>query len=178
MKGASASRLREAKAKRGSGNFVPLPFDVLRSPRFAALSAHAIKLLLDLLAQYNLRNNGDFTAAWSVMKQRGWKSRDTLDRARAELERTEFVIRSRQGGRRLCNLYAVTFFGIDYCQGKLDVRPTGSPPGNWHERGRHLPPLPPRARISTAGVLAAARHDTAGVSKHPPRQQIDTADVS
>jgi hypothetical protein len=134
--------LRQAKEKRGGGMYVPLPFDVLRSPALPALSAHAVKLLLDLLAQYNLRNNGDLTAAWTVMSKRGWKSRDTLFKAVTELESHGWIIKTRQGGRKRCNLYAVTFFAIDECGGKLDMAATTTPPGTWHQKGKYLPAIP------------------------------------
>jgi hypothetical protein len=40
-----------------------LPLAVIEQPRFRALEHKAVKLLLDLFAQFNGRNNGDFTAA-------------------------------------------------------------------------------------------------------------------
>lgn len=130
-----------AKAKRGGGNYIPLPYDVLRSPAFAALPAHAIKLLCDFLAQYNGKNNGDFQAVFSLMQKRGWASRDTLAKAIKALEEAGWIIRSRQGHRKQCTLYAVTFYAVDECGGKLDVKATASPLGNWHQNGKYLPPL-------------------------------------
>lgn len=137
------SRFKDAQAKRERGGFVALPFMVLRSPAFAALSAHAVKLLLDLLAQYNGNNNGDLCAAWKLMQVRGWKSRDTLNKARRELEEKRFLDRTRQGGRKVATLFAVTFYAIDDCDGKLDVRPASTPSGAWHQNGKLLPALPP-----------------------------------
>jgi hypothetical protein len=146
--------------------YVPLPFDVLRSPALTVLSAHALKLLLDLLAQYNLRNNGDLTAAWTVMSRRGWKSRDTLFRAVTELESRGWIARTRQGGRKRCNLYAVTFFGIDECSGKLDVAATSTPLGTWHHEGKYLPPIPgvvSRKFTNTQAVSSTTAYDTTAV---------------
>src|ERR1700680_1474701 len=45
-------RVRNAKEKRPAGGFVPLPYVVIRSEQFARLSSHAVKLLVDLLAEY------------------------------------------------------------------------------------------------------------------------------
>jgi len=88
-------------------------------------------LLLDFSAQFTGNNNGDLTAAWTVMQLRGWTSRDQLFKAQRELEETGFILRTRQGGRHLCNLFAITFYAIDDCDGKLEVEATRAPPGDW-----------------------------------------------
>lgn len=138
-----------AKARRGGGGYIPLPLDVIRSPAFSALPAYAVKLLFDLLAGYSGKNNGDFSAAWSLMQKRGWASRDTLAKATKALETTGWIIRSRQGHRKQTTLYAVTFYAVDECGGKLDIKATASPLGNWHQGGKFLPPLPtPKNAIS------------------------------
>jgi hypothetical protein len=107
-----------------------LPNIVIRSRQFADLSAHATKLLVDLLAQYNGSNNGDLCATWSVMQERAWKSRDTLAKALKELLDTGFVTQTRQGGRHAPSLYAVTFYALD-ANSKLDVGPDSYPRGAW-----------------------------------------------
>lgn len=135
------NRFKEAKAKREGGGFVPLPFVVLRSHNFTLLSAYAVKLLNDLLAQYRGNNNGDLCAAWTVMHPRGWKSKDTLNKALKELLAGNWVEVTRQGGRNKATLYALTFYAIDDCKGKLDVNATGSPNGAWR-KNEPLPPLP------------------------------------
>lgn len=134
-------RWKEASAKRERGGFVPLPFAVIRSRSFAGLSAHAVKLLCDLLAQYRGDNNGDLCMAWKTMQERGWRSRDTLEKARRELIDRGWIVLSRQGGRHQASLYAVTFFATDHCGGKLDIDATGSPTGNW-KKDEPLPALP------------------------------------
>jgi hypothetical protein len=135
------NRFKGAQARREGGGFVPLPFVVIRSYAFVRLSAHAVKLLTDLLAQYKGDNNGDLCGAWTVMQGRGWKSKDTLNKALKELLAGGWLEVTRQGGRNKANLYAVTFYAIDDCKGKLDVRATGSPPGTW-KKNEPLPPLP------------------------------------
>jgi hypothetical protein len=115
------NRFKDAQAKRESGGYVPLSFVVIRSQCFARLSAHAVKLLNDLLAQYKGDNNGDLCAAWTLMQPRGWKSKDTLNKALKELLAGDWLEVTRQGGRHKATLYAVTFYAIDECKGKLDV---------------------------------------------------------
>ena len=136
---AKKNRFKDAQAKREAGGFVPMPYVVLRSQGYAALSAHAVKLLNDLLAQYKGDNNGDLCATWTFMKQRGWKSKDTLNKALKELIACEWLEVSRQGGRNKATLYSVTFYAIDDCNGKLDVKPTGRPISSWRKNEPALP---------------------------------------
>jgi hypothetical protein len=75
------------------------------------------------------------------MQPRGWKSKDTLNKALKELLAGDWLEVTRQGGRHKATLYAVTFYSIDECKGKLDVRATGSPRGTW-KKNEPLPPLP------------------------------------
>lgn len=138
------------KDKRESGGFVPLPYCVLRSNSYARLSAYAVKLLNDLLAQYNGHNNGDLCATWSLMERRGWRSRSTLCKALAELKRRQWVEVTRQGGRHRATLLAVTFYSIDNCRGKLDVDSTLTPRGLW--RNHEPPPALKIRRPYTPGV--------------------------
>lgn len=121
----------KTKGRRESGSFVALPHAVIGSDEWAALSAQAVKLLLDLYSQYKGKNNGDLTLAWSIMKPRGWKSKETLYRARDELMEAGWIICARQGGRHIPSLYAVTWQAIDECGGKLDIDETRTAPGTW-----------------------------------------------
>jgi hypothetical protein len=125
--------------RREPGGFAALPHCLLGSQVYIDLSAHAVKLLNDLLTQFKGFNNGDLCLAWTIMEKRGWKSRDTLNKARQELLDKELILISRYGGRRRAQLYALTFFAIDECNDKLDIKATERPPSLWrlHE------PLPP-----------------------------------
>lgn len=131
--------------RREPGSFAALPHCLLETKVYIGLSAHAVKLLIDLLAQFKGFNNGDLCMAWSVMEKRGWKSRDTLNKARKELLDTELIVVSRYGDRKRPHLYAFTFFAIDECGGKLDIQATERPLSTWrlHE------PLPPIKTKST-----------------------------
>lgn len=127
----------QASKGRGEGTeqFLMLPGVIARSPGYARLSSHAVKLLVDIGCQYKGGNNGDLCATWSMMKLRGWKSQDTLYKALKELLEMELIIKSRQGGRHLPTLYAITWRPINSCGGKLDIASTGKRiPGNWRKR--------------------------------------------
>ena len=151
---------RRIMGRADSGGFFALPHAVLDSPNFRMLSAQAVKLLCDLGRQFRGTNNGDLTATWSLMHGRGWKSRDTLGKALAELLHFGMIEQTRQGGLHRCSLYALTWRAIDECKGQLDVTPTRVPSGKWHQR---CEPMPARKSENRAA-------NTTGVSiRHGPR---------
>lgn len=126
-------RYKDHGEKREGNGFLALPHVVLRSDEFANLSPRATKLMLDLLAQYKGDNNGDLCAAVKLMGERGWRSKDRLAHAVRELLHKSFLVVTRQGGRHRASLYGVTFFDIDWCNGKLDIEaPTRKLMGAWH----------------------------------------------
>lgn len=95
--------------RREPGGFAALPHCLLASQVYIGLSAHAVKLLNDLMAQFKGFNNGDLCLAWSIMEKRGWKSRDTLNKARQELLDCELILVSRYGDPKRPNLYPWLF---------------------------------------------------------------------
>ena len=113
-----------AKGRREVVPFLRLPRPVYSSHNFIMLSPSAIKLLIDIAIQYNGRNNGDLQASLEPMRNRGWVSSSTLNRAKRELEYYGFIELTRQGGLGCCSLYALTWEAIDDCGGKTYVRPT------------------------------------------------------
>lgn len=121
----------KAKGRRETGRFIPVPIAVVEHSKYARLKPRAVKLLFDLYSQYNGFNNGDFTAAFSVMRKKGWNSKDQLRKALLELLSAGFILQTRQGGKHQCSLFAVTFKSIDECKGKLDIAPTRTAPGHW-----------------------------------------------
>jgi len=125
--------------RREPGGFAALPHCLLESQVYIGLSTPAVKLLIDLSAQFKGFNNGDLCVAWTTMKKRGWKSRDTLNKARRELLDKELIEISHYGDRRRAQLYALTFFAIDECGGKLDIKPTENPVGSWRKHESLLP---------------------------------------
>ena len=64
------------------------------------------------------------------MRARGWRSEETLHKAKKELLQAQLIVESRKGGRpNGTTLYALTFFTLDNCGGKLDIRLAGFPYG-------------------------------------------------
>lgn len=122
---------KKHKGRSEIGRFLALPHTVIMSAAFVGLSAHAVKLLIDMGAQYRGGNNGDLTAAWRTMQARGWRSRDTLSRALKELREAGFIELTRQGGLPRCSLYALTWKEIDECNGKLEIAATRVPSVLW-----------------------------------------------
>lgn len=129
----------------GQGGFAGIPRKVMESSDYKNLSGSAVKLLLELASQYKGRkaaNNGDLTCAWSLLKERGFKSKATLQRCKEELLSKKFIIETRKGiagvdGRRVCSLYAVSWQPIDevfYSNGnpKHSLAASATPPRtNW-----------------------------------------------
>lgn len=132
----------KAKGRKERGSFAAVPHAVLGHPNYAVLSPRAVKLLWDLYAQYRGQNNGDLCAAFSVMRKKGWTSKDQLWKATTELRERGWIVVTRQGGRHKANLYAVTFQAVDECNGKLDMKPTAAPLGTWKQVPRKLETVP------------------------------------
>lgn len=126
-----ARNRRKAKGRAESGSFASIPHAVLECEAYTRLSGWAARLLLDLYCQYRGANNGDLSMEWNRMSARGWRSKDTLYKARDELIENGMILLSRQGGKHQCSLYAVTWRNIDECGGKLDVPATSVAPGYW-----------------------------------------------
>jgi hypothetical protein len=137
------SKSKDYQDRGETGGYVALYHCVIRSQSYGNLSAYAVKLLNDLLSQYYGTNNGDLSAPFSTMQKRGWKSKGTLNRAIKELLVSGFIETSRQGGRHKCSLYAVTFYAVDECKGKLDIKATSKPKSLW----RKNEPLPSIAQL-------------------------------
>lgn len=136
--------LQKSKSRRESGDFILVPKHILESQEYAALTPRAVKLLFDLFVQFNGKNNGDFTAAWVVMRRRGWGSKAMLYRSLKELLDAGWIVLTRRGGkaqlgaRRICSLYGVTWKPIDPCDGKIEIQPTRVPLNAWRKIGPHV----------------------------------------
>ena len=59
----SAKRREKTKNRKETGRFAQLPHVVLNSADYISLSYKSKALLVDLVYQYNGKNNGDLTAA-------------------------------------------------------------------------------------------------------------------
>ncbi len=147
------------KGNRIGEGFVALPYSVLNSPLFTALSPHALKLLIDVAAQYRGDNNGDLSAAWKMMQPRGWRSEATLHKAKHELLEAGFLYEARKGHRpNVCSLFALTWFALDDNE-KFDA---GAKARFTRGEFRFRAPLsvvaaqPKKAGLTPSGVVAEA----------------------
>ena len=139
----------KSKGRRDGDKFFALPYAVIESFNFQKLSGYAVKLLVQMghklrFQKGGTKNNGDLCVSWSVMKEQGWRSKDTLQRARNELLYYGFIEQTRMGLAMVKgkpHLYALTFLAIDEFGGKLDVAATRVPTGKWkEEQALYKPP--------------------------------------
>ena len=114
-------------------SYVPFHRHIFNDPLIYQLTAHERLLLDQLYMQYNGKNNGDFSCAWSVMKKKGWNSKTTLFKAKQGLLTKGWIEETRKGYTGVCSLYAVTFLKIDDCNGKLDIKTTNVPSMKYRE---------------------------------------------
>ncbi len=156
----------------GVGGHGALYRHVWSHPDYCGLSGSAAKLLMDFACQYNGRNNGDLTNAFSVLKSRGWRSKQTVLRATTELMEAGLIIQTREGRFTnpggMCALYAVTWKSIDECPGKnLSVAPTSTPPRKFSLEDIKTP-SPRNGQGSVHKRVPSRARDTAGkyVSVH------------
>ncbi len=132
-------KFRRTNNRATTQTFAGIPHAVLRTRKYASLSGWAVKLLVDVVAQYTGRNNGDLTAAWAVMHPKGWRSKGTLHAACNELIRVGFIVLTRQGGKNRCSLFGITWQPIDECRdnrtktSKLDMAATTTALGTWKD---------------------------------------------
>lgn len=124
---------RNPERRAGKARFTGIPHHIMDSENYALLDGWGVKLMLDLAKQYNRYNNGDLSLAWSQMRERGWRSKGTLEAAKNRLLELGFIEQTRQGWRKKCSLFALTWEPIDECKGKLDVKPTERPSNRWKE---------------------------------------------
>lgn len=127
-------RRRRLKGRSSSHSYLGIPHYILRSAEFGQLEPWALKLLIELAGNYNGKNNGDLSAAYSVLKGRGWNSPSTLNRAIKQLLVADWIVVTRHGGRNRCALYALTWWSVDACEGKwLEVKAGTVPNHGWRK---------------------------------------------
>lgn len=131
--------LEKSKGRTSKKNsYAGIPRLVMESEDYKNLSGSAVKLLNEFCYQFRGGNNGNLTCAFSVLKDRGWKSRATIEKARDELLKANLVVQTREGRflnpGGVCALYGLTWFAIDPAPGRvLDFGPTTTPPRKWNE---------------------------------------------
>lgn len=125
---------KNLKAKKG--RFVGIPYEVARSKPFIDLRAPEVKLLFDLMCQYNGSNNGCLSPCHTLMRERGW-AKSSLYRAFVNLEHSGFVTITRSGWkiRGIPTLVAVTWNPIDEPRNGVEyddaISPSNIPLNYW-----------------------------------------------
>jgi hypothetical protein len=134
-----ARQKRPPEAVRGS--YSALSHAVLDCPAYTGASIAAKALLNELIRQHNGANNGRLHLVNSWLAGRGWPSKSTVDKARAELIERGLIVQTRQGGLVIGpTWFALSWIAITNFIG-LDVTPQSYPQGAWQ-----LCQLPPTSR--------------------------------
>jgi hypothetical protein len=91
---------------------------VIDSHAFKSLSHPAKALLIELARQYVRDNNGRLLASSAYLAKRGWRSRDVITRAKAELIEAKLIYQTVQGHRpNKASWYALTWYTLDRLPG-------------------------------------------------------------
>ena len=155
--------------KRDGRGFVALPIVVLESPGYRRAGHAARSLLLDIAMQYSGNNNGRLTTCAKYLKPLGWKSNDTIVRARRELLDCGLLIETRKGGFPSTSAwFALSWLDNDQAQG-LDIDP------KLYRRGAYMhpekPARPGASLVPPDGarkVATAPSHGTRASTLAPP----------
>jgi len=103
---------------REPGGYSAMPWSVIDSQAYQALSYPAKALLIELARQYVRDNNGRLLASSAYLAKRGWRSRDVITRAKAELIDAKLIYQTVQGHRpNKASWYAVTWYTLDRLPG-------------------------------------------------------------
>lgn len=145
---------------RDAGGFCAIPWAVLDSAAYQGLSHPARSLLMELARQYVRDNNGRLLASGAYLAKRGWKSNDTITRAKQELIDAGFVHETVKGHRpNKASWYAITWYSIDrlpgYDPGALETFERGA-----YRKNASLTP--------SGGVERPSIAPSGGVEKVPP----------
>ncbi|WP_182496241.1 hypothetical protein [Bordetella avium] len=109
---------KKVDSSRVPGGFVAIPWDVLDSPAYVALSHPAKALLMEAARQYGRNNNGRLLLSMAYLKARGWTSNDTITRAKRELLDAGFLHETVKGMRpNRAGWYAITWYTLDRIEG-------------------------------------------------------------
>ena len=165
--------MAEKKQKRPeesiSGLYSAIPHGTLDSVAFQGLNHPAKALLFDLIRQHSGKNNGHLHLSFAWLDARGWKSRDVIQRARAELITRGLLIQTRQGGLNIgASRYAVTWLKISNFVG-LDIEAKHYHPGAW----ALMDPMPIAHKNANAVPLNGKATPASRYSPVPPAG-IDT----
>lgn len=116
---------------RDGTRFVALPYTVLDSPAFLALSFSARALMLDLARQFSGGNNGRLVICDKALAPRGWTSSATVHKAKRELLDAGFLCETRKGQKpNKASWFAITWQSLDWSP-EMDISRTGFTRGDY-----------------------------------------------
>jgi hypothetical protein len=113
------------------GRYFQWPLSVADSAAFLSCGHMAKSLIFEMLRQLNGSNNGHIKLSRSWLSSRGWRSVDSINRARDELLEAGIIVQTRHGGlRNGSHKYAVSWLPITDWRG-LDITPQEYHPGAY-----------------------------------------------
>ena len=114
-----------------TGSYTPIPHAVLDSQAFTGASNRAKAMIFEFLRQHNGRNNGRMQATSSWLVGRGWRSKESISKAVAELVERSLLLLTKRGGLNAGpSWFALTWLPITDFSG-LDIKPQAYWPGAW-----------------------------------------------
>jgi len=140
--------------------FIGIPYRIAISQQFADLRAPEIKLLVDILTQYNGKNNGRLSTCHALLKKRGWAP-SSLYRAYSNLVHAGFLVITRQGWKQRGRptLVAITWNGIDK-PGDIkfddEINPSSIPLRYWEKeksKWKHQPRIKQQKKQINSSIL-------------------------
>lgn len=112
---------RRKDFERPPGSYSALCHQVIDSAAYQNLSRSAKAMFIEALRQHNGYNNGRLQLSSSWLGRRGWRSADTIARAKAELVSAGLLFKTRQGGLHMGpDWFAITYLPISDASG-LDI---------------------------------------------------------
>jgi hypothetical protein len=197
--GGAMANARNPKRKghdtsRDQGGFIALPWSVLDCPAYARLSHPAKALLFEVARQFVRDNNGRMLLSRAHMAKRGWKSADTISRAKRELLTAGFIHETVMGHRpNKASWYAVTWRSLDkipgYDPGAAETFKRGAYQQNIPIKNASLSPpagtgrvlIVPPAGTETSSTVPPAGTITAVLRRHsvpPAGHHLDMPSVA
>ena len=159
---------RKGDSGRDSGGFIALPWSVLDCPAYGRLSMHARALLFEVARQFVRDTNGRLLLSRAYMQTRGWKSNDTLAKAKAELLASGFIFQTVMGHRpNKASWYAVTWRSLDQIPG-YDVGTTQLFERGAYRKNQPLHSTSLRPPHGTEKALIVPPHGTETPPTVPP----------
>lgn len=116
-----SKRKRYQNSSRDPGGFVAIPWSVLDSDAYKALSYAAQSLLIEVARQFHGDDNGRMLLSRKYLEKRGWpgaKSHSLIQRATTELIDAGLIFRTVEGQRpNKAAWFAVTWMSLDKLDG-------------------------------------------------------------